>query len=171
MATIKALEKNQVNESAKKVYESFEKQTGSVPEWVKVMAHQPEILKEFTELFRIIMGQGEVEGYLKWKIAYVISENLKCEFCVSVTMSMLKKLGASDDLLSNIKKIQNLPENEKIILELVKDITSDGYLDKPEILNKLKKELTEAQMVEIVSVIGLFNYINRFNNTFVILPV
>mgnify|MGYP002640458619 FL=1 len=53
MAIIKALEKNQVNKMAQKVYEEFEKQTGSTPEWVKVMAHQPEILKEFTELFKV----------------------------------------------------------------------------------------------------------------------
>ncbi len=171
MAIIKSLEKDQIDEIARKVYENFEEQTGSVPEWVKVMAHQPEILKEFTELFKVIMGQGEVETYLKWKIAYVISETLKCKFCVSVTISMLKKLGASDNLLSNIKEVQDLPEEEKEILELVKDITLDGHLDKPKILDKLKEKLTEAQMVEIVSVIGLFNYINRFNNAFIILPV
>lgn len=171
MAIIKSLEKSQTNKIAQKVYEDFEEQTGTVPEWVKVMAHQPEILKEFTELFKVIMGQGEIESYLKWKIAYVVSETLKCKFCVSVTIKMLKKLGASDNLLANIKEVQNLPEQEKDILALVKDMTLDGHLDEPEILNKLKEKLTEPQMVEIVSVIGLFNYINRFNNAFIVLPV
>ena len=171
MAIIKSLEKNETNNISKSVYESFEKQNGSVPEWVKVMAHRPEILKEFTELFKTIMNQGEIENYLKWKIAYVISETLKCKFCVSVTISMLKKLGASEELLTDIKKVENLPEKEKEILELVRDITLDGHLDKPEILNKLKEKLSESEMVEIVSVIGLFNYINRFNNAFIILPV
>ncbi|MFH1938341.1 MAG: hypothetical protein ABIJ60_02295 [Patescibacteria group bacterium] len=171
MAIIKSLEKDQTTKIAKKVYENFKEQTGSVPEWVKVMAHRPEILKEFTELFKIIMSKGVLDNYLKWKIAYVISETLKCKFCVSVTIGMLKKLGASDNLLSNIKEVQNLPEKEKEILELVKDMTLDGHLDKPEILDKLKAELTEPQLVEIVSVIGLFNYINRFNNAFIILPV
>ena len=171
MAFIKSLEKNQVDEICQKIYNNFEEQSGSVPEWAKVMAHRPEILKEFTELFKTIMGRGKIEAYLKWKIAYVISETLKCEFCVSVTINMLKKLGASDDLLVDIKKVENLCEEEKEILELVKDITSDGHLDKPEILDKLKEKLTEPQMVEIVSVIGLFNYINRFNNAFIILPL
>ena len=171
MAVIKSLEKNEINTIAQSVYETFEKQTGTVPEWVKVMAHRPEILKGFTELFKIIMNQGKIEPYLKWKIAYIISETLKCEFCVSVTMSMLKKLGASDDLLADIKKAKNLPNKEKEVLELVRDITLDGHLDKPEILDKLKEKLSEPEMVEIVSVIGLFNYINRFNNAFIILPV
>jgi len=170
MAIIKSLEKEQVDEITKSIYESFEGSSGSVPEWIKVMAHRPEILKEFLELFKTIMGKGKIEPYLKWKIAYIVSETLKCKFCISVTIKMLKKLGASDKLLSDIKENKNLPDEEERVLALVKDVTSDGYLDDPEIMNKLKEELTESQMVEIVSVIGLFNYINRFNNIFVILP-
>jgi alkylhydroperoxidase family enzyme len=38
------------------------------------------------------------------------------------------------------------------------------------LLPKLKEKFSEEQIVEIVSIIGLFNYINRFNNTFCILP-
>ena len=170
MAIISSLEKNQINEIAQSVYEKFEQDAGKAPEWVKVMAHRPEILKEFTELFKVIMGQGKIEPYLKWKIAYVVSETLKCEFCVDVTVKILKKLGASDEMLANIKEVQNLPEQEKEILALVKDVTLDGHLDEPEILDKLKEKLSEPEIVEIVSVIGLFNYINRFNNTFAILP-
>jgi alkylhydroperoxidase family enzyme len=116
------------------------------------------------------MEQGDIESYLKWKIAYVVSDTLKCEFCVDVTIKMLKKLGISDELLTDIKNAQDLPEQEKEILILVKDVTLDGHLDNPQILEKLKEKLTEPQIVEIVSVIGLFNYINRFNNTFAILP-
>jgi len=170
MAIISLLEKDQIEDVIKETYENFEQNSGKVPEWVKVMAHCPEILKEFTELFKVIMAEDKVEPYLKWKIAYTVSETLKCPFCVDVTIKMLKKLGASDEMIENIKKSENLPEKEKEILDLVKDVTVDGHLDHPEILNKLKEKLDEAQLVEIVSVIGLFNYINRFNNTFAILP-
>ena len=44
MALIPCLEKNEVEEIAKQVYEKFERETGKVPEWVKVMAHSPKIL-------------------------------------------------------------------------------------------------------------------------------
>ena len=171
MAIIKPLEKNETSSIAQDVYSTFEKETGNVPEWVKVMAHRPEILKEFTELFKAIMNKGKIQPYLKWKIAYVVSETLKCKFCVSVSISILKKLGASGELLKDIKNLENLPQNEQNILDLVKDITLDGHIDHPEILDKLKENLNEAEMVEIISVIGLFNYINRFNNAFTILPV
>ena len=52
----------------------------------------------------------------------------------------------------------------------VKDVTLDGHLDQPELFEKLKERFNEAQIVEIISVMGLFNYINRFNNTLGVLP-
>ena len=167
MALISRLEKNQIGEIAKEVYEKFEKETGKVPEWVKVMAHRPEILKEFTELFKTIMGQGKIEPFLKWKIALVVSKTLKCPFCVDVTEKMLKKLGASEEIIKGIKELSG---KEKELLELVEDVTLDGHLDKPELFEKLKEKFDEVQIVEIISVMGLFNYINRFNNTLGILP-
>jgi len=167
MALIPSLEKNQVEEIAKEVYEKFEKETGKVPEWVKVMAHSPKILKEFTELFKVIMGENKIEPLLKWKIALVISETLKCPFCVSVTEKMLKLLGANEE---TIEKIKNLSTEDKEILELVKDITLDGHLDQPELFEKMRGKFDETQIVEIISVIGLFNYINRFNNTLAVSP-
>lgn len=170
MALISSLEKNQVKEIAKEVYEKFEKETGKTPEWVKIMAHSSKILKEFTELFKVIMAEGEIEPNLKWKIAYTISDMLKCPFCVDVTIKMLKRFGATEETIKKIKEGKELPGQEKEILELVKDITADAHLNQPEIFERLKEKLTEVQIVEIVSVIGLFNYINRFNNTFGILP-
>ena len=170
MAIIPSLEKNQIEEIAREVYERFEKQTGKVPEWVKVMAHNPKILKEFTELFKVIMGEGKIEPLLKWKIAFVISNSLKCPFCVDVTIKMLKSLGATDQVVEKVEKGEIESEDEKELLTLVKEVTLKANVCTPELLTELKKDFSEKEIIEIVSIIGLFNYINRFNNTLCILP-
>ncbi len=174
MAIISSLKKDDIegaiNGIALEVYESFEKESGSVPEWVTVMAHRPVILKEFTELFKVIMGPGKIDNYLKWKIAYTVSDALRCPFCVDVTKKMLIKFGADEKIISDIKEEKDLPAKEKAILGLVRDVTDNANVDNPAVFEKLKEKMTEAQIVEVVSVIGLFNYINRFNNTFAILP-
>ena len=170
MALIPSLEKKQVEDIAKAVYEKFERETGKAPEWVRVMAHSPKILKEFTELFKVIMAEGKIKAYLKWKIAYTVSEMLKCPFCVNVTTKMLEKFGATEEMMKKTTDENVFKKAEKEILELVKDVTDDAHLDQPEIFMRLKEKLTEAQIIEVISVIGLFNYINRFNNTLAILP-
>ena len=170
MALLPSLEKNEVEEIAREVYKKFEKETGKVPEWVKVMAHRPEILKEFVELFKAIMGKGTIEPLLKWKVAFVVSQTLKCPFCLDVSEKMLRKFGATEEIIQKIKTGEISSPEEKEILELVKDVTLDGHLDQPEIFEKLKGKFSPAQIIEIISVMGLFNYINRFNNTLAILP-
>ena len=170
MAIISSLEENQIDSIAREVYEKFKKETGKVPEWVRVMAHSSKILKEFTELFKIIMGEGEIEPLLKWKIGFVVSGTLKCPFCVDVTTKMLKSLGATEKIINEMKEGKNLPEKERIVLDLVKEVTLKAYVSNHELFGEMKENFSEEQIVEIVSIIGLFNYINRFNNTLCILP-
>ena len=50
--------------------------------------------------------------------------------------------------------------------EQVNVVTKTAY----EVFEKLKSIFSEAQIIEIISVIRLFNYINRFNNIIGILP-
>ena len=170
MAIISSLGENEVSPLVRPIYEKFKSEGKKVPEWVKVMAHRPEILKEFFELFNAIMVEGVVEKLLKWKIAYTVSETLRCPFCVDVTSAMLKKLGANDEMIGKIKAMEDLDERERKVLELVKEVTLKANVCENELFEMMKKEFREDEIVEIVSVIGLFNYINRFNNTFCILP-
>ncbi len=170
MAIISLLEKDQAAQAAKEVYEKFEKEGKQVPEWVKVMAHRPEILKEFFELFKVVMGPGKIESLLKWKIAYTVSDTLRCPFCVDVTVKMMKTLGADGQIIEKTKGGREIPEKEKQLLELVKEVTTEAQVCNQELFKQLKENFSEEQIVEIVSIIGLFNYINRFNNTFCILP-
>ncbi len=165
MATINSLNKDQVEKEAREVYEKFEKDIGKVPEWVSVMAHNPKVVKEFTELFKVIMKEGYIEPLLRWKIAYTVSQTLKCPFCIDVTEKMLKSLGADEKIIEKVEK----KEGDKEVLDLVEKVTETAQCDTA-LFEKLKRKFSEAELVEIVSIIGLFNYINRFNNTFCILP-
>ena len=168
MAFIEGLKESEVDDVAREVYKEFEEKTGSVPEWVKVMAYDSGILKNFVGLFRAIMNGGELEPLLKWKIAYLVSETLKCPFCVDVTRKMMLKMGATEEV---IKEVIDLSESkDKTVFSLVKDVTLDGHLDHPELFDELQKHFNNKQVIEIISVMGLFNYINRFNNTLAIIP-
>ena len=80
---------------------------------------------------------------------------------------MLKKLGANEE---TIKSPSGDNITEEKVLEIVKDVTDDAHVNQVETFEKLRNIFSEAQIVEIISVIGLFNYINRFNNTLCILP-
>ncbi|GAI42629.1 unnamed protein product, partial [marine sediment metagenome] len=98
-----------------------------------------------------------------------ISDLNKCEFCVSIAKQQLKTFGLTDKDLENIES-QNLSEREKVALEYAVASTKHAYNIDPEVMKKMKKHYADEQIVEISSVVGLFNFINRFNDSLGVLP-
>ncbi len=152
----------------KELFTQMEKSTGQVPKWMRVMANCPDTLSGFLALFKSVMDDAPTDQLLKWKVAYVVSQLNKCDFCVDVTRMKLKQLGLDEQSMKNIEKACG--EKECVAIEYAKAVTTHAYKISPEIIEKLKQHFTDQQIVEITSVVGLFNFINRFNDALRILP-
>jgi len=157
-----------VEGDAKKIFESIEKSSGSVPKWMRVMGNSQEIFVNFFRLFNSTMGEGTIDPVLKWKISYKVSELNKCDFCVSVTKMKLKSFGLSDEEIMRIDHAED--EVEKLVLAYAEASTEHAYKIKDSIKNKLKENFTDEQIVELTATVGLFNFINRFNDALDVLP-
>jgi len=159
----------EAKKQAKALFEQMKKSTGKVPKWMRVMANCEDVLVGFFTMFKAIMDDAPVDKLLKWRIALKISKLNECRFCVSVAEKQLKMFGLSDEEIKNIDS-QNLSEKEKVALQYAVASTKHAYNIDPEIMKKMKKYYTDAQIVEISSVVGLFNFINRFNDSLGVLP-
>jgi uncharacterized peroxidase-related enzyme len=159
---------DEVKAEAKEIFEQIKKSTGSVPKWMRVMANCEDTLFGFFTLFKSVMDDSPTEKLLKWKIAYVVSEANKCEYCVSVSTLQLKNLGLAESDIHNIDKACN--EKECIALEYAKAATDHAYKIDPQVIQNLKENFSDSQIVEITSVVGLFSFINRFNDALNVLP-
>jgi uncharacterized peroxidase-related enzyme len=158
----------EVKGQAKQMFEQIKAATGKVPKWMRVMANCEDILVGFFTLFKATMDEKPLPAKLKWKVAYRISEINKCEFCVSVAKYQLKAFGLKDEEIENIDKINT--EEEKVAIEYAEASTRHAYNIDPDIIKKIKKYFSDAQIVEISSVVGVFNFINRFNDSLGVLP-
>jgi len=159
---------DEVKGKAKDLFEQIKKTTGKVPKWMRVMANREDIMIGFFDLFQATMGKGKVERLLKWKVAYQISELNKCEFCVSVAKIQLKNFGLSDEEIDKICKLDS--EKEIIAMKYTTASTCHAYNIEKKVFDSMKENFTDEQIVEITSVIGLFNFINRFNDSLGVLP-
>lgn len=172
MGEIKPLVHQVTDDEAKKMarnlFEQIKASTGKVPKWMRVMANCEDVLIGFFSLFKATMDDAPVNKELKWKVAYKISEINKCEFCVSISKIRLKQYGIKEEELKEIAKASN--EKERVALEYAEAATEHAYNIDPKIFNKMKKCFTDEQIVEISSVVGLFNFINRFNDSLGVLP-
>lgn len=159
---------DEVKAQAKKIFEQIKSSTGKVPKWMRVMANCEDILVGFFILFKATMDDAPVNALLKWKVAYKISELNKCKFCVSVAKMQLKTFGLSNEDINKIDHADN--EDERIALKYAEASTEHAYNIDPEIFQEMKKHFSDEQIVEIASTVGLFNFINRFNDSLGVLP-
>ncbi len=158
----------EVTGKAKELFENMKKASGEVPEWMRVMANCEDVLVGFFTLFSAVMDNSPVDRILKWKLAYLISDLNKCEYCVSIALMWLKNLGIKEEEIKSLDK--NLSERESVALEYAKAATEHAYRIDEGILRKMKETFSDAQIVEITSVVGLFSFINRFNDALGVLP-
>lgn len=159
---------DEIKGKAKELFEQIKKSTGKVPKWMRVMGNCDDILVGFFAMFKATMDNEPTNAILKWKIAYRISELNKCEFCVSVTKSQLKQLGLKDEEIADIDKA--CTPQECIAMEYAEASTEHAYNIDTEIFKKMKENFSDEQIVEITSVVGLFSFINIFNDSLGVLP-
>lgn len=153
---------------AKELFEQMKKKSGNVPKWMRVMANCEDVLIGFFTLFKATMDDAPLPSDLKWKIAFKISELNKCEFCVSVSEMQLKTFGM--DIATAEKIDESLDEKEKIAMEYALASNEHAYNIDPELFKRVKEKYSDEQIVELTSVVGLFNFINRFNDSLGVLP-
>lgn len=154
---------------AKELFEQMKQNTGKVPKWMRVMANCDDILIGFFAMFKATMDNAPLDRILKWKLALIISDLNKCEFCVSVAKQQLKGFGLSEAEMEQIENLQ-LNSREKLAVEYGKAATEHAFNIDPDILQRVKSEFSDPEIVELASVVGLFNFINRFNDALGVLP-
>ena len=81
---------------------------------------------------------------------------------------MAKQLGASDELLDAMFRVERHPDYftpaERAALTLAERMTTDAHGVDEEVWAELRAHFDEGQIIELAAVIGLFNYFNRFND-------
>lgn len=152
----------------KALFDKMVAKNGSVPAWMRVMANCGDILVGFFALFKATMDNAPLDSKLKWKLAYHISELNKCEFCVSVSEMQLESFGMSKDEIGSIK--EKLTGRDATALEYVEAVNDHAYKLDQDLLDRVKNEFSDEEMVELTSVVGLFSFINRFNDALGVLP-
>jgi GAF domain-containing protein len=81
---------------------------------------------------------------------------------------LAKQFGVSDQALEGLKDPERhpFPADQRAALKLADAMTEGSAAVPDELYQELRQHFSEPQIVEIATVIGVFNYFNRFNNAF-----
>lgn len=147
----------------------FNETLGFCPNSVKTMYHRPAIAYAFIGLNKAVMeNRGRVTSALKRLIGYVSSNVAGCRYCQAHTIRAAERYGAEAEKLDNIWEFRTHPaftEPERAALEfaLASSIIPNAVDDR--IAENLRLHWNEGEIVEILGVIALFGYLNRWNDS------
>ncbi|MEL7031203.1 MAG: carboxymuconolactone decarboxylase family protein [Pseudomonadota bacterium] len=136
---------------------------------LQVMARQPAILQGFMGLSAAILGPGaRLDPVLRQMIAHISSAAAGCAYCQAHTAHGAEHRGADAaklDALWEYETSDLFSDAETAALDLalaagsVPNQSTDAHFD------ALRPHFSEDEIVEIVAVIALFGFLNRWNDT------
>ncbi len=141
----------------------------TIPTSFHVLGRRPRVLQEFQGFFASIMREGGVDPGLKQLIAHMVSRSAGCSYCQAHTGHFAHTLAGVE--LAKIEAVWEFEasplfseaERAALRLALAAGYVPNGAAD--EHFEALRRHYSESEIVEIVCVISMFGWLNRFNDT------
>ncbi|OUS37073.1 peroxidase ['Osedax' symbiont bacterium Rs2_46_30_T18] len=158
-------ENSQVAELAK----FFNETLGFCPNSVLTMQRRPAIAEAFITLNKAVMAnEGRVTAEQKRLIGYITSANTGCRYCEAHTILAAERYGATQQRLEQIWSFRDsdlYTGAEKAAFEFALAASSVPNAVDTEITAQMHKYWDQGEIVEILGVISLFGYLNRWNDS------
>ena len=153
----------------KALAEFFNETLGFCSNSVLTMQHRPAISKAFINLNKAVMtNEGRVSSALKRMIAWVSSNSTGCRYCQAHAIRAAERYGAEQDQLDNIWEYKThtaFSEAERVALDFSLAASQIPNTVDDTLKQRLHSYYNEGEIVEILGVISLFGYLNRWNDS------
>ena len=142
---------------------------GFCPNSIKTMHIRPKIAIAFIELNRAVMeNNGKVTSALKRLIGFISSFHAGCNYCQAHTIRAAERYDAQQEQMENIWNYKTHPsfsEAERAALDLAVAATAIPNGVNDDLAEFARKYWNEGELVEIMGVIALFGFLNRWNDS------
>lgn len=147
----------------------FDETLGFCPNSVKTMYHRPSIAYAFIQLNKAVMeNRGNVTSSLKRLIGYISSHAAGCRYCQAHTIRAAERYGADEEKMNHIWEFRThkaFSESEKAALEFALASSTIPNSVDDRIAENLRLYWNDGDIVEILGVVALFGYLNRWNDS------
>ena len=169
MALIRPRNDDAKDHARQYLLQSFNRPLGMSPNAVHNIARRPAVTNAYTDLNMAVMQcEGEVTPEFKRIIGYVTSYVSGCRYCQAHTVLASARFGSTDERLNDVWNFADSPHftaAEKAALGFAHAAAMVPNAVTDEIGEELRKHWHDDDIVEIMAVIALFGYLNRWNDS------
>ncbi len=168
MAHVPPLERSELPEF-EAMFQRRDAASGFVANSVLTMGRRPDILRAYQSLLDAAYHEGTVDHRLKVLVALMRSSAAGCRYCSAHTANH----GASEHDI-DARKIESIWEfetsnlfddAERAALRLARDAAQSPNAVTEDHFVELRRFFDDGELIEIVAVIGLFAFLNSWNDT------
>ena len=169
MARLPVADRAALPEEFRARFDIIERSNGYIPNSYLMLAHRPPILKAFMDLAQaVIRDAGTLDRGFRFLVAYLSSRTAGCQYCQAHNLKSAERWGIDRARLDAIWDYERNPlftEAERAAFRFaqsastVPNAVDDGQVE------ALKRHYSAPQIVEIASVVALFGWLNRFNDS------
>jgi uncharacterized peroxidase-related enzyme len=153
----------------KESFETYRKTLGFIPNSVLIMQRNPKMVQALAQLLAVNWDpQSKVDRGFKRLVAHVASKSAGCQYCMAHTAGGALLFGVDDARVAAVWDYPTSPlfsVGERAALDVAIAAGAVPNAVSDEMFALLKKHWTEEQIVEIVGVIAVFGFLNRWNDT------
>lgn len=167
MANLEPLRRQDLPE-LEELFQHYDDTLSFVPNSLFTMARRPEILQAFSNLITQIWRTGTLPIELKPLIAVVSSQAADCRYCQAHEAVDARERGVDAERIAAVWEFETSPlfsEAERSALRLARDASLQPNRATSEHFDALREHYNEGEIVEIMTVISLFGFLNRWNDT------
>jgi uncharacterized peroxidase-related enzyme len=168
MTRITPLRPEDLDDAVRQGMETQRRQLGLVPESLLTMAHRPELAAAWAGLTATIVGAGSVDRGLKQLVAYVASSAHGCRYCQAHTAQSAERFGVPLEKIHAAFEAETSPlfsDAERAALVVARAGAMVPNVVTNEQFEELRNHFADDEVVEIVAVLAMFGFLNRWNDT------
>lgn len=153
----------------KPFFDFFLATLGFTPNSVLTMQRKPKLVQAFAQLNAAVMDPaGEVDLGFRRLIGHVASKAAGCLYCQAHTVLGAKNFGVDEERLAALWEFRASPlysDAERVALEFAFAAAAQPNAVTDEDFAGLRRHWTDDQIVEILGVVAMFGFLNRWNDS------
>ena len=167
MARVRDIEAEELSGELGATYRDFVAEYGPFRNQVAVLAHCPPALRHLPAMLMELRATGTVRRRHLELAIVVVSKLNACHYCVAHHAPMLVVEGLSPAGVERVLDYDAHPELDdldRLVVEYALAVTQDPQRIGETLFRRLRREFSEAQIVELTLRIALCGFFNRFGD-------
>ena len=168
MSRIRPAKKSELTDDLKIIMDQSMDLMGFIPNDALIMAKHPELLHSVNHLIKTIYSFDSISEETRSMVGLMASQASGCNYCIAHTSNSALEKNIPAEKLKNIWGFEDsdyFPSSEKAALRIALNAAQTPNLISDEDYNDFKNYYDENQQIEILAIISLFGFLNRWNSS------